>query len=246
MELNHRASDGVATTQTWGADALSRSIDAAHANARRTFAVDYSHCAPLVEVDGVYRQLIAQMDRNPEQLAGAMLMRTHSHFLGASSLALSGMVAEAYALLNRSLKTGMQAVFVAGNTERQQLWINRHNDEASRANMQVEFKAHNIRRHLRRIDPTTAAVCEKLLQRTMDHSDHPNTFGSSHQATENLGGPLAADREYFIYQGEVQRFCLRSATQVGICCLSVFYYVFADYYRSSGIADRLTKLRHGH
>jgi hypothetical protein len=246
VELNHRQFESGAPTQAWGADALSRSLDAGHANARRTFAIDRRHCDPLVEVDAVYRQVLSNMDGSPEHLAGAMLMRTHSHFLGAVSMAMSGMIAEAYVLLNRSLKTATQALFVAGHPQRQQLWINRHNDDAARASMQAEFKIQNIRRHLRQVDPSTAAICEKLLQRTIDHSDHANTHNGAHGTPARDLGELGEEREYFVHHGEVQRYCLRSATQVGICCLSIFYYVFADCYRSSGIPERLTRLRHGH
>jgi len=230
----------------WGADPLSRFLDAAHANARHAFADDRERYDSLVEVDALYRLLLENLGDSPEQLSGALLMRAHGLFLGAVSLALSGLVAEAYVLLNRSLKASLQGVYVAADPTRQQLWVGRNNDGASRKLKQAEFKTEKMRRRLEQFDPATAAICEKLLRRTMDHSDHPNTYA------DPFGKPLSGQprfdvaQEYFVEGGEVQKFCLRSAAQVGICCLSMFFYVFPDRYRDTDIPDRLTNLRQGH
>jgi hypothetical protein len=173
-------------------------------------------------------------------------MRSHGRFLGATSLALSGLVAEAYTLLNRSLMAALQGVFVAADPERQQLWINRNNDDAARERMRTEFKAGNLRRHFRQTDASTAMICETLLRRTSDHSDHPNTYADPFRKPGVARPRFDVTAEYFVPSGEVQRYCLRTAAQVGICVLSMFFHVFPDHYRESGIPDRLTKLRHGH
>jgi hypothetical protein len=246
MELRNNHPPDVESAHAWGADRLSRTLDVAHANARRTFAIDRQRCGALVEVDALYRLLLGHLEGNPELLAGALLLRTHSLYLGAVSMALSGMVAEAYALLNRSLKTGLQGAFVAAHLHRQQLWINRNNDAAARALMQDEFKSQNLRRHLGQIDSATLAICETLLRRTRDHSSHPNAYAVSSRNPTTDREAFTATQEYFVDDGEVQRYCLRSAAQVGICCLSIFFYVFPEEYRTAEIPDRLTLLRHGH
>jgi hypothetical protein len=234
-------------TPTWSCDSLTQAIDVAHANARRTFVVDRALCDPLIEIDALFRHLVDNLAGHPEQLAAAMLMRTHGYFLGGVSLALSGMVAEAHALLNRSLRTCMDGVFVAGDAHRQRLWTNRQDDEASRQRMQAEFKSHRVRQRLVDLDPATAEACEKLLHRTADHSHHPNAYAAPHRPEIADDADRAApDGEYFVHQGEVQRFCLRTAAQVGIACLSVFYYVYGDLYRELELPARLTKLRQGH
>lgn len=245
MSTPENLNGSATSTNTWGVDALSSTLDTAHANARRAFAIDPEYCTPLIEIDALYRQLNENINPYEERLSGVMLMRCHSHFQGGVSLALSGMVAEAYALLNSALKTAMQGVFVAGHPARQQLWVNRHNDDSTRRLMRDEFKAKNVRRHLRQLDATTATICDKLLRRTADHADHPTTQQRPHQSAADRSAPRRA-LEYFVEPGEVQRHCLRTAAQVGICCLSMFYYVYSDSYRSAGIPERLTKLRRGH
>jgi hypothetical protein len=246
MEPDFSRTETASTPPEWGCDALSRSLELAHENALRTFAVEDRRVVPLIEVDDIFRQLVDDLGSRPEPLSGGMLMRTHSHFLGAVSMTLGGRVAEAYALLNRSLKTAMQGVFISGHPERQQLWINRHNDEASRREMQTEFKARRIRRHLQRIDAASAKICDKLLLRTLERIDHSNVYDGATASPAREVGEARVGREYFVQGGEVQRSCLRTAAQVGICCLCLFYYVFADHYRNSGIPKRLTALRQGH
>jgi hypothetical protein len=241
---NHRTAP--AAGPAWGADPLGKFIDAAQANAQATFSDDHERYQALADVDGVFRQLIPSVGDAPERLSAVMLMRAHGAFLTAARLALSGQVAEAYALLHGLLRTALQGVFVAGSASRQQLWANRNDDDDARKRMQLVFKSENIRRHFRQIDAATAAICDKLMRRTLDHSAHPNTYADVFRAPSDAAPLRDFTQEYFVHGGEVQRFCLRSAAQVGICCLSMFYYVFPNQYRASDIPDRLNKLRHGH
>ena len=246
MELQNDHPAGVESGE-WGFDGLSQTLDVAHANARRTFANEREHCDALVEIDALFRDVLSSLKGNPELLAGALLLRTHSQYLGAVSMTLSGMVAEAYVLLNRMLKVALQGVFVAAHPERQQLWINRNNDDDAQALMQAEFKSQNLRRHFRKIDSSTLAICETLLRRTRDHSNHPNAYADHVRKAASTERPqFQRRRNTSSTDDEVLHYCLRSAAQVGICCLSIFFYVFPDEYRSAGIPDRLTKLRHGH
>jgi hypothetical protein len=246
MTDTFRAAALVDTPPGWGRDALSQFLDAARIQTFQAVADHAEHYDALAEVDGVFRTALEQLGGDSEQLAGAMFLRSHGRYLGATSLALSGLAAEAYTLLNRSLVAALQGVFVAGSAERQKLWVNRNDDDAAHQQMRVEFTSANLRRHFRQTDPATAMVCETLLRRTSDHSDHPNTYADPFRRPEGDHRHFNVTDEYFVHGGEVQRYCLRTAAQVGICVLSMFFYVFGDRYRESDIPERLTKLRKGH
>jgi hypothetical protein len=230
----------------WDADALSRFLEAAHAHTRAAFGEEQQLCGALVEVDALFRTVVEHLGGAAEPLAGSLFIRAHGRFLGAVSLALSGLVAESYALLNRSLAAALQGVFVAADPVRQQYWMNRNNDDAARDLMRVEFRTANLRRHFRQTDSATAMVCETLMRRTSDHSDHPNTYADPFRKPAQNGDAFDVDEEYFVAGGEVQRYCLRTAAQTGICVLSMFFHVFPDQYREAGIPERLTQLRRGH
>ncbi len=245
MELNANTV-GASALRAWGADPLSEMIDAAHAHARRTFALEPERCGALIDVDALFRSILGHLHETSELLAGAFLLKTHSLNIGAASLALSGLVAEAYALLDRAITTALQGVFVVAHPDRQQLWINRHDSDAARRLMQAEFSTRNLHRHLRQIDASTLEICKTLLRRTRDHRNHPNAYAATTPKPSAEAASWPTTRNYLVDDGEVQRFCLRSAAQVGICCLCVFFYAFPDEYRSAGVPDRLTRLRRGH
>jgi hypothetical protein len=239
---NHRAD---VATPVWGADTLTQFIESARVHAQETIADDGEHFAALLDIDGIYRLLIPSVG-NSERLPAVMLVRTHGSFLAAAGLALSGQPAEAYILLHTLLRTSLHAVFVAGNAGRQQLWMNRNNDDGARKQAQTVFKSENIRRHFRQIDAKTAGVCEMLMRRTLDHSSHPNVYADVFSPRSGGGAEQDFTEKYFVRGDEVQRYCLRSVAQAGICCLSMFFYVFPDLYRDSDIPRRLTQLRQRH
>ncbi len=229
----------------WGDDTLSQFMSAGWRNAVDAFIEDAEQYRPLADVDGVYRRLIENLADNPEHLAGTLLVRSHASFLAAASLALSGQAAEAYRLMRGALQAALLGLFVSGNAERQKLWAGRNDDEAARARTRTEFNHDRLVEHLRTIDPATAKIAATLRNRTLEHESHPNTYSSPSKARPE-GKRFDFTREYFVRGDEVQRYCLRTATQVGICALSILFYVFPERYRSLGLGESLTKLRQGH
>jgi hypothetical protein len=100
--------------------------------------------------------------------------------------------------------------------------------------------------HLRELDPATATIIETLHERVLDRSGHPNTYANLSRPTSAELAVADLKREYFVCDDDVQRGCLRSAAQVGICALTTFYYVFGEQYRELQLGERINKLRHGH
>ena len=230
----------------WGRDPLSDFLTTAWRNTVTTYAVDRDRYDVLAEIDAMYRRLIGSLGESGEQLAGAMAVRSHSSLLGATSLALAGQVAEAYVVLTSALEAAARALFVAGDAGRQKLWTCRHDDDAARAQMAKEFSPENIGRHLRSVDSATAAIYETLVERTTDRGAHPNTYANLSRNGAAGAPEFHCELEYFVVSNDVQRSCLRSTAQTGICCLSMLYHAFADIYRAHGLDESLVKLRRGH
>jgi hypothetical protein len=199
---------------------------------------------PLADIDGVFRELVVHAGRSPERIAGAMLVRTHGSLLAASSLALGGQVAEAYALMRNALRSALLGVFIAGNDDRQQIWVARADNEQAADLMRATFATGPMLRHFRELDAPTAGIYERLHQRTIDRGAHPNVHGPF--ANESDAELIDFSRFYLVVDDDVQRMALRSTAQVGICTLSMFYYVFGDLYREFKLDARLAKLRQGH
>jgi hypothetical protein len=126
------------------------------------------------------------------------------------------------------------------------LWVSRNDNEEAQQRVRIELGSGAPFEQLQQTDAATAGIYQTLLNRAIDRSRHPNTYANvGRQAS---GGAVGAEltREYFVCDDDVQRSCLRSAAQVGICCLSIFFYVFQERYRELGLDVSINKLRQGH
>lgn len=232
--------------QAWAGEPLAQFLAAAWRNTVNSFGAERQRYAALAEVDSVFRRLIENLADSPEHLSSTLVVRTHAAFLAAASLALSGQVAEAYVLLRQSLRAALQGLFVAGSPERQRFWASRNDDDDARRRMESEFSDAAMLSRLREVDAATAGIYQKLDQRTLDRSGHPNTFATLTRQTPADAAGNDFTRKYFVRDDDVRRSCLRSAVQVGICCLSIFFYVFGDEYRELELEAPINKLRQGH
>ncbi|MBL9164821.1 MAG: hypothetical protein JNL18_18985 [Planctomycetaceae bacterium] len=246
MSVNESAvtDTSLSDAEQWADHPLAHFFAAAWRNTVRSFSRQRAHYETLAEVDGVFRELVEHAAESPERLAGSMLIRTHGSFLAASSLALSGQIAESYALMRNALRSALHGVFIAGDAERQRIWVARADDEQAAERMRAAFATGPMLRHLRELDAATSAIYERLQQRTIERGAHPNAYGTL--AHNGDAQPTDFSRAYLVTDDEVQRMALRTIAQVGICALSMFYYVFGDLYREQKLDARLAKLRHGH
>jgi len=234
------------SAEQWAGDPLAQFLAAAWRNTVSAFSAERERYRALGEVDGVYRQLVEDSDVNSERISATFLVRSHASFLAAASLALSGQVADAYTLMGAALEAALQGLFIAGSPERQQLWVSRNDDDQARQRAHEQFNPDAMIGHLRGIDPATAGIYEKLRQRMIDRGAHPNTYANLARQGPSDAAGADVTREYFVSGDDVQRSCLRSAVQVGICCLSIFFYVFPERYRALRLDVSINKLRQGH
>jgi hypothetical protein len=225
---------------------LAQSLAAAWHNTIRCSREHNEHYAALVELDALFRTLIEHADDGAQRLAGAMLMRAHGSFLAAASLALGGQVAESYVVMRNVLHSALQGVYVAGDAERQRVWLGRSDDDQAEERMRMLFADDQMFAHLSEIDAATAAIFQRLEKRTIVRGEHPNAVASVGQNGRRPAAPVDASRAHLATDFKIQQMALRTAAQVGICALTLFYYVYGDQFREHGLDARLTKLRQGH
>jgi hypothetical protein len=174
------------------------------------------------------------------------LIRAHSSFRAALRLCLSGQIPETFMVLRGCLESALYGLYVAGNTDRQEIWLRRHDSEASRRRVQNEFAIRNVLNHLQGIDTKTHEIAKSLYDRTIDYGGHPNERAISTQIkTESTESRVDFTAEYFLCGGLPQKASLKSVAQVSICSLDIFYNVFRDRYRILGIDLRLDQIRRG-
>jgi hypothetical protein len=232
---------------TWAGDPLAQFLATAWRNTVHAFTSDVEQYRVIAQVDGIYRQLASDEQINDSKRLGAtFLVRSHASLLAATSLALSGQVAEAYVLMRAALEAALHGLFLADSPDRQQLWISRNDDEPAKQRAQETFAGPAPLEFLRTTDAATAGVYEQLVARTIERQAHPNAYAIARKRSPDDSTGVDFTRQYFVLGDDVQRSCLRSIAQVGMCCLTIFYYAFTDRYRELGLDVSVKKLRKGH
>ncbi|NQT11811.1 MAG: hypothetical protein HQ582_03625 [Planctomycetes bacterium] len=227
-------------------DSLGKFLADAHYNTAATIANLRAQYDALATIDQMYCDMIENLNQSPEFVAGFFLIRTHSSFRGAARLCLSGEVAEAYMVLRSCLESALYGLYVADNTDRQEIWLRRHDDDVSLRRVKNEFTIRNVLSHLQSIDSKTHDIARSLYDRTIDYGGHPNERAVNTQIkTETHGSRAEFTAEYFLCGDLPHQLSLKSSAQIGICSLDIFYNVFRDRYRILGIDERLDQMRQG-
>jgi len=227
-------------------DSLGTFLADAHHNVAATIANLRPQYNALAAIDQVFCDIIENLNHSPEFIAGFFLIRTHSSFRGAARMCLSGQVAETYMALRSCLESALYGLYVASNTNRQKIWLRRHDDDESCRRVRNEFSIRNVLNHLRSVDSRTHDIAQSLYDRTIDYGGHPNERAVSTQIkTESVGSRIEFTAEYFLCGDLPHQVSLKSTAQTGICCLDIFCDVFRDRYRILGVDTRLDEIRKG-
>lgn len=220
------------------------------ADARHNIIATFANLRPqydaLAEIDTLFCGVINRLDQNPEIVAGFFVIRAHSSFRGAVRLCLSGQVAESYMVLRGCLESALYGLYVSGHTDRQEAWLRRHDDDTSLRRVRTQFTIRNVFDHLSSVDVTTFTISKKLYDRTIDYGGHPNERAVSTQIkTEVSASRVDFSAEYFLCGDLPHRLSLKSAAEIGVCCLDIFNSVFRDQFQSIKMHERLDLIRQG-
>lgn len=227
-------------------DSLGEFLANAHRNVVATSANLRPLYTALAAIDQLYCEMAGNLNQSPDFFAGFFLFRAHSSFRGAVRLSLSGQVAEAYMVLRGCLESALYGLYVASDTNRQRIWLRRHDDEASRQRVKNEFTIRNVLNHLQTINPKTHEIAKSLYDRTIDYGGHPNERAVTTQIkTKTDAARVEFTADYFHCGDRPHQVSLRSSAQIGICCLDIFCNVFGTRYRLLGIDQRLDEIRRG-
>jgi hypothetical protein len=227
-------------------DSLGKFLTDAQHNVAATFANLRPQYDALAAIDRAFCDIIDNLNQSPEFVACFFLIHTHSTFRGAARMCLSGQVAETYTVLRSCLESALYGLYIAGDTNRQEIWLRRHDDDASRQRVRNEFTIRNVLDHLESIDAKTHGIAQSLYDRTIDYGGHPNERAVNIQIkTESDGSCADFTAEYFLCGDLPHQVSLKSSAQIGICSLDIFYNVFRDRYRILGIDARLDEMRKG-
>jgi hypothetical protein len=229
----------------WGEDALSLSFDRARANQMRAFAQFSGEFDQLVGIDRLFERLIEALD-NSDPVVGVLIIRTHSAFRCAAELATSTQVPESYACLRLALENALYAFYLSSNMESQEVWLRRHDDDASLKAVRREFQIGALCAALATADRDEEAIFRRLYDRAIDYGAHPNERAVNQSLEiEEADGTRKFKSPYFTGDTPAFRVVLRTTAQVGACCLSVFRLIYRERFEILGLSQSLRAAKSG-
>jgi len=233
----------------WDNDPLSTFFKDAEYNDRVT-ALNYPKVFELLgRVHILFRQLEEAIEKDNRQehlVVRFLVVRSHSSFLAAIRLAMSGQMSEAFPLLRSVIETTWYALHIAKDpkvTERSEIWLRRNDSEASKARCKSEFTVAKVKRTHEVLDAPTAKELHGIYENLIDFGAHPNQFGVM-ASMKKFESEKEIDFGVGILYPESLPvlFALRMAVGVAIGALKSFQLVFPERYTIVGIDLEVEKL----
>ena len=222
----------------WGDDPLSSFFKDAEYNDRASSLNLPAIYALLQRVHCAFRCVNAAVEKDHREallVPRVLIVRTHSSFLAAIRLAMSGQLSESYAILRVAIEQAWYALHIAKDPQapnRSTMWLCRHDDDASKAKCKSEFSVQRVRSTHEALDPITADLLHQLYETTIDFGAHPNQRGllSSMRRAETQ-----TDTTYqvgILHPEPVARsLSLKTCVEVAVGVLKVFQLVFPERFR---------------
>jgi hypothetical protein len=228
----------------WGKDSLSNFIDTAWHNTFATFHSLQPQYTFLKDLDQLFRFTIDNLINSPDWFPAFFVLRSHSAYLGAVRMGISGQLPESYMILRGSLESALYGLYIAKNPNSSETWLKRHDDGSSLQRAKNEFTAQRVLKCLKLVDRETHLIAKILYDRTIDHGAHPNVSSILpllNQKKEN--GYIQFSLLYLTGQNLPFDLCLKTNAEVGICTLDIFRNIFQHRFEIVGIEAKLIELK---
>jgi hypothetical protein len=164
----------------WKNDPLSKFLKLAEYNDRVTSLNHPAVFELLKNVEKAFKEVqeAVEHDSRPELLVPRFLItRTHSSFLAAIRLAMSGQITEAYPVLRQAIEQAWYALHISKDPSapsRMEIWLRRNEDATAKAKCKQVFTIANVRSTHEKIDHATAKHFQELYKSVIDFGAHPN------------------------------------------------------------------------
>lgn len=229
----------------WGADEISNFLEISHRNGFGSFVRLRAPFAKITAIDAFYRRFIENLNHTREWFAAFFVLRAHSSFLGACRLTVSGQIPESYMVLRGCLENALYGFHIATRPELREIWLRRHDDEASMRAVKQEFRIGTIFERLTLTNAQIADVAKALYDRTIDYGAHPNEQALMQVLRmERAAGDIRFEVRY-LTPGVEAAFgaCFKTTAQVGVCALDIFRIVFRERFQLLGLDRELDQLK---
>jgi hypothetical protein len=219
----------------WGSDSLSEFLSQADYNAQVT-AANYPDIFRLMHrVDLAFRRAEAVVERDSEWVRLVprfLLVRTHSTFLTAVRVGMSGQVTESCVLLRAAVEQAWYALHMAkepNGDSRVEIWLRRNDDDEATRKCKAEFTVKNVCSTHRGLDAPTASELRGIYEQLIDYGAHPNQMGVLTGVKHGKADDEGTYSVGILNPAELPMMAtLRLAVAVAVGSLKVFRLIYAE------------------
>ena len=228
----------------WAEDYLSLFVQNAINNTFASFHNRKKEFKILSNIDIFFKNISKNLLNPKDVLPPLLLLRTHSAYLGACRMVLSGQIAETFVLLRSIIEYSLYALHIHRNPEAGNKWLHRHRDEPAFKAVRKEFTYSNVSKTLDDLDPSLSQITKRLYEQTIDFGAHPNerALSSSMMISKDEKGAEYA-QVYLCGDTENLTYGLISTARVGLCALYIFRCVFLERFEILGIKAKMDEYR---
>jgi hypothetical protein len=230
----------------WGTDDLTKFFDTARYNQWATFWNKQGPTKKLIAIDAQFAKASKDWLNPQNEIAALMLLRCHAAFRTAGGLAMAGQATEAFVQCRAMLEYAAYAVHISRNPSLEVVWLDRHQNPASKKAQQNAFSHRSVLDSVRTANLRAAGNFETLYQRTIDFGGHPN----DRAVTTNIKMTQESERRMMLTimqhgDGVALDHVLKSTAQCGMASLEMLQIVFNARFELLGINASMTELRKG-
>jgi hypothetical protein len=221
-------------------------------NSVATFA-NFGEARRVKDIDALLGHFVEHASRVKNKAAVSvglpllLAIRTHSAFRAGASLAFGGAVPESMAALRLCLETAGYAAMMQGNESLSMIWLNRGDNDQTKAAARNAFRHSEVRSALEKRDDTIAGIYQSLYEYLIDGGAHPNERGfiANLQVERLEDGGARLTQIYLQADTDVLERGLRAAGKIGVCALMIFAMMYPDDFQELGITQKIPQVREG-
>ena len=158
----------------WGSDALTEFLETAHQNRFATFANKKAEYQRLSQIDECYTRIGSEWISPTNLVTALLFFRCHAAFRATCEHAMSGQVIDTFVSIRNLIETAGYALRIFRDPGKDEIWLRRHDDEASMKAAKSEFTIANVRKSIRAANRLGEDVFRMLYERSIDFGGHPN------------------------------------------------------------------------
>lgn len=158
----------------WTDDNLSEFLEKAYRNTLISYSNLKYHYSLLQKINNSYKKISNNLNDTEDFNVAGFLIRSHSLYLGAIRLGLSGQLSESYLLLRACLENALYGIHIKHNPGLFETWIKRDDSEENKKMVRNEFTKNKMLGTLKSEDNKLSNNIDLLYERTITLGAHPN------------------------------------------------------------------------